>query len=56
VAKPLLPNQLLAYIEPLLPPHLPSKERGHPPITPRQALTGILFVLKTRMLWENQLK
>jgi len=52
VAK-LLPDGLWAIIEPLLPPQTPSPKGGRPPITHRQALTGILFVLKTGLPWED---
>jgi transposase len=53
VAKPLLPDGLWALVEPLLPPQVPSPKGGRPPITHRQALTGILFVLKTGIQWED---
>jgi len=53
MAKPLLPDGLWAFIEPILPPHVPSKKGGRPPITHRQALTGNLFVLKTGIAWED---
>lgn len=53
MAKPLLPDGLWALIEPLLPPQVPSPKGGRPPITHRQALTGILFVLKTGIPWED---
>lgn len=53
MAKPLLPDDLWAFIEPLLAPHVPSPKGGRPPITHRQALTGILFVLKTGIQWEE---
>ena len=52
MAKPLLPDGLWAIIEPLLPEYEPSPKGGRPPITHRQALTGILFVLKTGLPWE----
>ncbi len=53
MAKPLLPDGLWAIIEPLLPAYVPSPKGGRPPITHRQALTGILFVLKTGLPWED---
>jgi len=53
VAKPLLPDELWALIEPLLPPQVPSKKGGRPPVNHRAALTGILFVLKTGIAWED---
>ena len=49
----LLPDGLWALIEPLLPPQTPSPKGGRPPIPHRQALTGILFVLKTGLPWED---
>lgn len=53
MAKPLLDDELWAVIEPLLPPLKPRRFRypGRKPITHRQALTGILFVLKTGLPW-----
>jgi transposase len=55
MAKPLLPDDLWELIEPLLPPPKPRRFRypGRRPITHRQALTGILFVLKTGIPWED---
>ena len=53
MAKPLLPDGLWAILEPILPPQVPSSKGGRPPITHRQALTGILFVLKTGIQWED---
>src|SRR5579884_3338874 len=52
MAKPLLPDELWALIEPILPPHTPSLKGGRPPLSNRQALTGILFVLVTGIPWE----
>jgi len=53
MAKPLLPDGLWAIIEPLLPPHRPSPKGGRPRLDDRRALTGILFVLKTGLPWED---
>jgi transposase len=55
MAKPLLPNALWEILQPLLPPPKPRRFRypGRKPITDRQALTGILFVLKTGIPWED---
>jgi transposase len=55
MARPLLPDALWAAIEPLLPPPKPRRFRypGRRPITHRQALTGILFVLKSGIPWEE---
>jgi transposase len=55
MAKPLLPDELWQRIQPLLPPPKPRRFRypGRKPIGDRQALTGILFVLKTGIPWED---
>ena len=54
MAKPLLPDALWGIIEPLLPPlPPPGPKGGRPPLSHRQALTGILFVLKTGLPWED---
>jgi transposase len=55
MAKPLLPDELWKRIEPLLPPPRPRRSRfpGRKPIDHRKALTGILFVLKTGIPWED---
>jgi transposase len=55
MAKPLLPDDLWDLIAPLLPPPKPRR-RDHPgrkPIDNRKALTGILFILKTGIPWED---
>jgi transposase len=54
MAKPLLPDELWEVIEPLLPKWTPSPKGGQPPATDRAALTGILFVLKTGIRWEDR--
>ena len=53
MAKELVPDELWAVIAPLLPPHraLPGK-RGRPPVPDREALSGILFVLRSGIPWE----
>jgi transposase len=53
MAKPLLPDELWEVIEPLLPQWTPSPKGGHPPVPDRNVLTGILFVLKTGIPWED---
>ena len=54
MAKPLLPDPLWALIKPLVPLHHPHPKGGHPwTVSDRQALTGILFVLKTGIPWED---
>lgn len=54
MAKPLVDDELWARIEPLLPASKPRRSRhpGRKPIDNRQALSGILFVLKTGIPWE----
>ena len=52
MAKPLLPDELWQIIEPILPHPKPCPKGGRPPISNRNALTGILFVLKTGIPWE----
>src|SRR3954462_13738267 len=55
MAKPLLTDALWQRIEPLLPPPKPRRRRhpGRQPIADRNALTGILLVLKTGINWED---
>jgi hypothetical protein len=57
VAKPLWDDELWNSIAPLSPSAKPRRRwyLGHKPIGDRQALTGILFVLKTGIAWEAQL-
>ena len=54
MAKPLLDDELWILAEPLLPAPKPRRFRfpGRKPISNRQALTGILFVLQTGIPWE----
>ncbi len=53
MAKPLLTDALWERIEPILPPPKPRPKGGRPPVPHRNALTGILFVLKTGIPWED---
>lgn len=53
MAKPLLPDPLWEIIQPLLPVRPPRPRGGRPPVDDRKALTGILFLLKTGMAWED---
>jgi transposase len=53
MAKPLVSDELWALVESLLPKHTPSPKGGQPPVDNRVCLTGILFVLKTGIPWED---
>jgi len=50
--KPLVPDELWAIVEPLLPPEPPKPKGGRPRVPDRAALTGIIFVLKSGIPWE----
>jgi transposase len=55
MARPLVPDELWEIVEPLLPK--PKRRRfrypGRKPVDRRKALTGIVFVLKTGIPWED---
>ena len=53
MARVLLTDELWARIEPLLPKRPPRPRGGRPPLPDRAVLTGILFVLKTGIPWED---
>lgn len=55
MAKPLVSDELWEIVQPLLPAPKPRRTRypGRKPIDDRKALTGILFILKTGMAWED---
>ena len=53
MAKTLVSDELWEVIEPLLPPEPPKPKGGRPRIPDRQVLTGVLFVLKTGIPWED---
>ena len=53
MAKPLVPDDLWAAVEPLLPREQPKPRGGRPRLPDRAALTGILFVLTTGTAWER---
>ena len=52
MAKPLVTDALWEAVEPLLPPTRPSPRGGRPRVPDRDALTGIVFVLKSGIPWE----
>ena len=51
--KALLRDELWELIEPLLPPEPAKPKGGRPRLGDRHVLTGILFVLKTSIPWED---
>jgi len=55
MAKPLVSDALWERIQPLLPPPKPRRFRcpGRKPLDYRRVLTGIIFVLKTGIPWED---
>ncbi len=55
MAKPILDDELWAMIQPLLPSPKRRRKRypGRKPIGQREALSAILFVLKTGLPWEH---
>ena len=55
MAKPLLDDELWSVIERLLPPPKPRRAKypGRKPLDRRKVLTGILFVLKSGIPWED---
>ena len=55
MAKPLVDDELWAMVEPLLPKPKPRHFRhpGRKPLDNRRALSGIIFVLKTGIGWED---
>jgi len=55
MAKPILDDALWKIIEPLLPPPKRRRKRypGRKPLDNRAVLTGILFVLKSGIGWED---
>jgi transposase len=53
MSRVLVDDELWALVEPLLPPWKPSSKGGQPRKPDRVCLTGILFVLKTGIPWED---
>src|SRR5690554_3784448 len=52
MAEELVSDELWAVIEPLLPRERPKPKGGRPRLSDREALTGILFVLRSSIPWE----
>ena len=46
-------DELWEAIAPLIPPEPPKPKGGRPPVAPRKALGGILFVLRTGIGWQE---
>ena len=53
MSKMLVTDELWELVESLLPEHKPRPKGGKPPVDDRVCLTGILFVLKTGIPWED---
>src|SRR5262249_13369541 len=51
MAKPLLPDELRAIIDPLLPPEPPKPQGGRPRVPDRACRIGFLFVLRSGIPW-----
>ena len=53
MAKPLVSDEFWAEVEPELPLEPPKPKGGRPHVGDRACLTGIIFVLKTGIPWED---
>jgi transposase len=53
MSKLLVTDELWSVVQPLLPSHEPSPKGGKPRVSDRVCLTGILFVLKSGIPWED---
>lgn len=53
MARILVTDELWFKVEPLLPGFTPGPKGGRPRVSDRACLTGILFVLKTGIAWED---
>ena len=55
MGKPIIDDELWELVEPLLPPVKPRRFRypGRLPVSDRAALTGIVFVLRTGIRWND---
>lgn len=51
MARSLVPDELWQEIEALLPTPPPRPQGGRPPVSNRNALTGIVFVLRSGIPW-----
>jgi transposase len=51
MARELLPDELWEVIAPLLPPERPKPKGGRPRVPDREALIGIIFVLRSGIPW-----
>ena len=51
MARELLPDGLWEVIAPLLPPERPKPKGGRPRVPDREALIGIIFVLRSGIPW-----
>ena len=49
----LVPDDLWAAVEPLLPPEPEKRKGGRPRCSDRAALAGIILVLRTGMQWKH---
>ena len=52
MTKELLPDELWAEVQPLLPPHVVCPKGGRPPANDRDCLVGIVFVLRSGITWQ----
>src|SRR3954451_17415695 len=53
MSKLLVSDVLWEIVEPLIPAEPPKPKGGRPRVPDRAGLTGIIFVLKTGMAWED---
>jgi len=53
MSKPLVTDELWGIVEPIFPKHEPSPKGGRPRVPDRVCLTGLLFLLKTGLPWED---
>jgi transposase len=53
MSKPLVPDELWELVEPILPKHPYVPGVGKPRVADRVCLSGIIFLLKTGLPWED---